>query len=99
MTRAAGTDLRTDSALGCGMGVLVAQSAAPEEAARSVHGLMLLLVVVLVLLVITLLGFILLRSSRKLRQFILRQPAEPTKSSDIWSTHRLPEEDEADGDG
>jgi hypothetical protein len=74
-----------------------AGDAAPAEpASRSVHRLTLLLSATLIVVVVVMLGLILLRSLRRWREHVLREPPRPTPTSDVWSMHRLPDDVDAD---
>ena len=59
-----------------------------------VRSVLYLLVILTLALCVSLIAF--LRWSRHFRRFILRPPAPPTPSEDVWQMHRLPEEAEGD---
>jgi hypothetical protein len=57
-----------------------------------------LLYLLLLLLVFVLGSWAIMRGSRRFLGNILRRPAEPTPTSDVWSMHRLPDENLDDDD-
>ncbi|MCH7700162.1 MAG: hypothetical protein IID37_00615 [Planctomycetes bacterium] len=68
----------------------VAQSISPAGYMKVV------LLIVGLFMVFVLGGFILIRSSRRYRERLLRRPPPPTPSVDIWKMHRLPDDVESE---
>jgi hypothetical protein len=68
-----------------------------DAASRSILEYMLFLVVVLVGIFLVS-SFAFLRWSKHFRRRVFREPIRPTPSEDVWSMHRLPDEEPEDLD-
>lgn len=69
----------------------------PTEQARLIQWVLFELVLLVGILAVSLYAFKLW--SRRFRQMLLRKPAAPTPSEDVWAMHRLPEEAPAEEPG
>lgn len=75
--------------------VLNSATLSPEARVRraeAIHSLLFLLIMLVVIFAAASLAF--LRWSRRFRRWLLRKPALPTPSEDVWAMHRLPEDDD-----
>ncbi len=70
----------------------MAAAEASESAFTKAWQLYLLVLLLVIILLVAVIGFGLLRSTRRLKEHITREPADPTDASDVWAMHKLPDD-------